>query len=93
MCWIKEGCKTLAPKSCGSLPLDVVDYVEEFDGHLVNLRLNWGSLARNKVLDDELNNAPTSCNPPCFHIKKTALIFEYWAFYEKIERGTRGISI
>ena len=72
MCWIKEGCKTLAPKSCGSLPLDVVDYVEEFDGYLVNLHLNLGCLAHNKVLDDELNNArPAFCNLPCFHIKKT----------------------
>ena len=71
VCWIKEVCKTLAPKSCGSLPLDVVDYVEEFDGYLVNLHLNLGCLARNKVLDDELNNAPASCNLPCFHIKKT----------------------
>ncbi|XP_068708416.1 protein DD3-3-like [Montipora foliosa] len=70
VCWIKEGCKTLAPKSCGSLPLDVVDYVDEFDGYLLNLHLNWGCLARNKALDDELNNAPPSCNPPCFRIKK-----------------------
>ncbi|XP_027037933.1 protein DD3-3-like [Pocillopora damicornis] len=70
VCWIKEGCTTLAPKSCFNLPLDVIDYVEDFDGYLLNLHLNWGCLARNQVLDDELNNAPSSCNPPCFRITK-----------------------
>ena len=70
VCWIKEGCTTLAPKSCFNLPLDVIDYVEDFYGYLLNLHLNWGCLARNQVLDDELNNAPPSCNPPCFRITK-----------------------
>ena len=70
MCWIKEGCKTLAPKSCSRLPLDVVDHVEGFDSYNVNLHLNRGCLAREKTLDPQLNNAPASCNPPCFRIKQ-----------------------
>ena len=70
VCWIKEGCKTLAPKSCSRLPFDVVEYVERFDSYTLNLHLNRGCLAREKPLDSQLNNAPASCNPPCFRITK-----------------------
>lgn len=70
VCWIKEGCKTLAPKSCSRLPFDVVEYVERFDSYTLNLHLNRGCLVRDKPLDSQLNNAPASCNPPCFRITK-----------------------
>ena len=29
VCWVKEGCSSLKPKACSSLPLDVVDHVDE----------------------------------------------------------------
>ena len=70
VCWIKEECKTLAPKSCSKLPSDVVEHVERFDSYTLNLHLNRGCLARDKPLDSQLNNAPASCNPPCFRITK-----------------------
>ena len=66
----KEGCKTLAPKYCSRLPSDVVEHVERFDSYTLNLHLNRGCLARDKTLDSQLNNAPASCNPPCFRITK-----------------------
>ena len=70
VCWIKEGCKTLAPKSCSRLPSDVVEHVERFDSYTLNLHLNRECLARGKTLDSQLNNASASCNPPCFRITK-----------------------
>ena len=42
VCWVKEGCSSLQPKASSSLPLDVVDYVDEFDAKKLNLYLNTG---------------------------------------------------
>ena len=39
VCWVKEGCSSLQPKACSSLPLEVVDYVDEFDAKKLNLYL------------------------------------------------------
>ena len=69
VCWVKEGCNSLKPKACYSLPLEVVDHVETFDAVKLNLHLNKGCYTGAKV-DDELDNAPASCNPPCFRIKE-----------------------
>ena len=70
VCWVKEGCSSLKPKACSSLPLDVVDHVDrEFDAKKLNLQLNTGCYTGDK-LQAQLDNAPASCNPPCFRISK-----------------------
>ena len=69
MCWVKEGCDSLKPSACSSLPLEVVDHVDKFDAEKLNLHLNTGCYTGSKV-DSLLNNAPASCNPPCFRITK-----------------------
>ncbi|XP_068712154.1 protein DD3-3-like [Montipora foliosa] len=69
VCWVKEGCSSLKPKACSSLPLEVVDHLDKFNANKLNLYLNKGcSSAAN--LQPQLNNAPASCNPPCFRITK-----------------------
>ncbi|KAJ7333536.1 hypothetical protein OS493_017073 [Desmophyllum pertusum] len=70
VCWVKEGCSSLKPAACSSLPLEVVDHVDEFNADKLNLHLNTGCYEGDKPLQNELNNAPASCNPPCFQIKK-----------------------
>ena len=71
VCWVKEGCSSLQPKACSSLPLEVVDYVDEFDSKKLNLYLNTGCYTGDpKRLQAQLDNAPASCNPPCFRIRK-----------------------
>ena len=71
MCWVKEGCSSLQPKACSSLPLEVVDYGDEFDTKKLNLYLNTGCYTGDpKRLQAQLDNAPASCNPPCFRITK-----------------------
>ena len=71
MCWVKEGCSSLKPAACSSLPLEVVDHVDEFDAEKLNLHLNKGCYTdTKKPLQNQLNNAPASCNPPCFRITK-----------------------
>ena len=71
VCWVKEGCSSLKPKACSSLPLEVVDNVSEFNADKLNLHLNTGCYTGDaKNLQAQLNNAPASCNPPCFRIKK-----------------------
>ena len=70
MCWIKEGCQSLKPAACSSLPLEVVDHVDEFDAAKLNVHLNKGCYTGGKTLQAQLNNAPASCNPPCFRITK-----------------------
>ena len=69
VCWVKEGCSSLKPKACSSLPLEVVDHVDEFDAKKLNLHLNKGCYTGDYE-DTELNYAPASCNPPCFRITK-----------------------
>ena len=69
VCWVKEGCDSLKPSACSSLPLEVVDHVDEFDADKLNLHLNTGCYTSGKV-DSLLNNAPACCNPPCFRITK-----------------------
>ena len=68
MCWVKEGCSSLKPKSCSSFPFEVVEQVDRFDADSLNLYLNKGCFIGND-LNAELNNAPASCNPPCFRMK------------------------
>ena len=68
MCWVKEGCSSLQPRSCSSFPFEVVEHLDKFDSDSLNLYLNKGCFIGNN-LDDELNNAPASCNPPCFRMK------------------------
>ena len=71
VCWVKEGCSSLQPKACSSLPLEVVDYVDEFDAKKLNLYLNTGCYTGDpKRLQARLDNAPASCNPPCYRITK-----------------------
>ena len=70
VCWVKEGCSSLKPAACSSLPLEVVDHVDKFNAAKLNLHLNKGCYEGAKPLQNELNNAPASCNPPCFQIKK-----------------------
>ena len=70
MCWVQEGCSSLKPAACSSLPLEVLDSVD-FDAAALNLHLNKGCYTHEKVpLQNQLNNAPASCNPPCFRITK-----------------------
>jgi len=69
VCWVKEGCSSLKPAACSSLPLEVVDHVNEFDASKLNLHLNKGCYSGNN-LQAQLDNAPASCNPPCFRITK-----------------------
>lgn len=69
VCWVKEGCSSLKPSACSTLPLEVVDHVDKFDAEKLNLHLNTGCYTSGKV-DSLLNNAPASCNPPCFRITK-----------------------
>ena len=69
VCWVKEGCSSLKPENCSSLPLEVVDHVDEFDANKLNLHLNKGCYAGDN-LQAQLDNAPASCNPPCFRITK-----------------------
>ena len=68
VCWVK-GCSFLKPAACYSLPLEVVDHVNEFDSAKLNLHLNKGCYTADN-LQAQLNNAPASCNPPCFRITK-----------------------
>ncbi|KAJ7333542.1 hypothetical protein OS493_017080 [Desmophyllum pertusum] len=70
VCWVKEGCSSLKPAACSSLPLEVVDHVKEFNAAKLNLHLNTGCYTGNDDLQAQLNNAPASCNPPCFRITK-----------------------
>lgn len=71
VCWIKEGCQSLTPKACTSLPLEVVEQADKFSADKLNLHLNTGCYSGNeKNLQAQLNNAPASCNPPCFRIKR-----------------------
>ena len=70
MCWVKEGCSALKPTACSSFPLEVVDRVDEFNAEKLNLHLNKGCFEGPAKLQAQLNNAPASCNPPCFRIKK-----------------------
>ena len=69
VCWVKEGCSSLKPAACFSLPLEVVDHVNEFNAAELNLHLNKGCYTAEN-LQAQLNNAPASCNPPCFRITK-----------------------
>ena len=69
VCWVKEGCQDLKPAACSSLPLEVVDHVDDFNAEKLNLHLNKGCYTGGN-LQDQLNNAPASCNPPCFRITK-----------------------
>ena len=69
VCWVKEGCSSLKPENCSSLPLEVVDHVDEFDANKLNLHLNKGCYTGDN-LQAQLDNAPASCNPPCFRITK-----------------------
>ncbi|KAJ7350209.1 hypothetical protein OS493_037729 [Desmophyllum pertusum] len=69
VCWVKEGCSSLKPPACSSLPLEVVDHVKEFNAAKLNLHLNKGCYTGTN-LQSQLNNAPPSCNPPCFRITK-----------------------
>ena len=69
VCWVKEGCSSLKPAACSSLPLEVVDHVDEFNAEKLNLHLNKGCYTSSN-LQAQLNNAPASCNPPCFRITK-----------------------
>ncbi|KAM7428989.1 hypothetical protein ABFA07_020090 [Porites harrisoni] len=68
VCWVEEGCSSLKPPSCSSSILDVVDHVNKFDSDKLNLHLNKGCYTGSASLNAELNNAPASCNPPCFRI-------------------------
>ena len=71
VCWVKEGCSSLKPAACSSLPLEVVDHVDHFDAETLNLHLNKGCYTdEKKPLQAQLDNAPASCNPPCFRITK-----------------------
>jgi len=71
VCWVKEGCSSLKPAACSSLPLEVVDQADAFSPEKLNLHLNTGCYSGNVAdLQSQLNNAPASCNPPCFRIKK-----------------------
>lgn len=69
VCWMKEGCQSLKPAACSSLPLEVVDHIDKFDADKLNLHLNKGCYEQAN-LQAQLNNAPASCNPPCFRITK-----------------------
>ena len=68
VCFVKEGCSSLKPPTCSSVFLDVVDHVDKFDNDKLNLHLNKGCYTGSAQLNSELNNAPASCNPPCFRI-------------------------
>ena len=71
VCWVKEGCSSLKPKACSSLPLEVVDHVEKFNADKLNFHFNTGCYTGDpKKLQAQLDNAPASCNPPCFRITK-----------------------
>ena len=59
VCWVK-GCSFLKPAACYSLPLEVVDHVNEFDSAKLNLHLNKGCYTADN-LQAQLNNAPASC--------------------------------
>ncbi|KAK2547320.1 hypothetical protein P5673_032800 [Acropora cervicornis] len=69
VCWVKEGCSSLKPKVCSSLPLEEVDHVDHFNAPKLNLHLNKGCYSSSK-LQAQLDNAPASCNPPFFRITK-----------------------
>ncbi|KAL9983514.1 hypothetical protein ACROYT_G005698 [Oculina patagonica] len=74
VCWVKEGCSSLKPAACSSLPLEVVDQADVFDVNKLNLHLSTGCFSgpsgNATNLQAQLNNAPASCNPPCFRITK-----------------------
>ena len=70
VCWVKEGCSSLKPKACSSLPLEVVDHLDKFDAASLNLHLNKGCYTGAGKLQAQLDNAPASCKPPCFRITK-----------------------
>ena len=69
VCWVKEGCNSLKPKSCGRIPLEVVESPNS-DPDELNLYLNTGCYSQATRLQAQLDNAPASCNPPCFRIKE-----------------------
>nr|XP_058959382.1 protein DD3-3-like [Pocillopora verrucosa] len=72
VCWVKEGCQSLKPKACASLPLEVVEQADKFSADKLNLHLNTGCYSGNpNKLNVQLDNAPASCNPPCFRITKS----------------------
>jgi len=58
----------LKPKACSSIPLEVVDPSNLTPADL-NLQLVKGCYSGNN-LQAQLDNAPASCNPPCFRITK-----------------------
>lgn len=71
VCWVKEGCSSLKPAACSSLPTEVVEQVVDYeDPDGLNLFLNKGCYTGAAALQNQLNNAPASCNPPCFRIRK-----------------------
>jgi len=59
---------SLKPKACSSIPLEVVDPSNLTPADL-NLQLVKGCYSGNN-LQAQLDNAPASCNPPCFRITK-----------------------
>ncbi|XP_068707487.1 protein DD3-3-like [Montipora foliosa] len=69
ICWIKEGCSSLKPATCQKIPLEVIDQSTRFDEDSLNLYLNKGCY-QGPRLQAQLDNAPASCNPPCFRITK-----------------------
>ena len=48
----------------------MVDHVDKFDAKKLNLHLNTGCYTASGKVNSLLNNAPASCNPPCFRITK-----------------------
>ena len=69
ICWIKEGCSSLKPATCQKIPFEVIDQRTRFDEDSLNLYLNKGCY-QGPRLQAQLDNAPASCNPPCFRITK-----------------------
>ena len=69
MCWVKEGCSSLKPKACSSLPLEAVDHVDYFNAAKLNLHLNKGCFSSSN-LQAQVDNDRASCNPSCFRITK-----------------------
>ncbi|XP_029198433.2 protein DD3-3 [Acropora millepora] len=70
ICYVKEGCSSLKPTTCEPVPLEVVDHVSEYDAKKLNDYLNEGCFKGAGKLQAQLDNAPASCNPPCFRITK-----------------------
>ncbi|KAL9983511.1 hypothetical protein ACROYT_G005695 [Oculina patagonica] len=59
---------SLKPKTCSNIPLEVVDPSDLSPAQL-NLQLVKGCY-KGDNLQAQLDNAPASCNPPCFRITK-----------------------